>query len=395
MTDEVPSSTQVVVVGGGPAGTLLAHVLDSRGIETVLLELRSRDYVLGRIRAGVLEQGSADLLRHNGLGARMDREGFRHDGVNLAYRGGLIRVDFDALTGRSVMIYGQTQVQKDLYDARDAAGGVMVFEAEDVTLHDIETDRPSVTYRVDSISHRLECLFVAGCDGSHGACSSYIPEGRRRRYENLYPFGWLGILSETPPINDELIYANHERGFALCSMRHPRLSRYYLQCPLDTDLDDWPDERFWEELTARLPAEATESLVTGPSIEKSITPLASMVAEPMQYGRLFLAGDAAHLVPPTGAKGLNLAISDVYHLAEALTAYFHDGSSFGLESYSDTALARVWKAVRFSWWMTKLMHRFPDDGDFGQKMQETELSYLASSSAAQTAMAENYVGLPF
>lgn len=388
-------ATKVVIVGGGPAGTFLSQILDSHGIDNVVLELRSRDYVLGRIRAGVIEQGSADMLRKYGVGDRMDREGFPHDGVNLAYRGRIFRVDFVGLTGSRVTIYGQTQVQKDLYDARDAAGASMVFEAENVSLHDIDTDQPYVTYEVGGEPRTIRCEFVAGCDGTHGTTSSHIPDELVTAYENVYPFGWLGVLSETPPINDELIYANHPRGFALCSMRNPHLSRYYIQCPLDTDLADWSDDRFWDELTGRLPPHVAETLVTGPSIDKSITPLASVVREPMQYGRLFLAGDAAHVVPPTGAKGLNLAISDVYHLSSALIDYYESGSTAGLDGYSDRALARVWKAVRFSWWMTTLMHQFPGEGEFALKMQEAELGYLSSSPAAQTAMAENYVGLPF
>lgn len=386
--------TQVAIIGGGPAGTLLSHILDAHGIDNVVLERRSRNYVLGRIRAGVLEQGSADVLRELGLGARMDREGYRHDGVLLAFGGRCFRIDFAELTGSSVMIYGQTEIQMDLYDAREAAGGVMVFETEKVALHEIDTDQPWVTYEAGGELHTLRCQFVAGCDGSHGVTNSYLPNSVVRRYENFYPFGWLGILLETPPVNDELIYVNHERGLALCSMRNQALSRYYLQCPLDTDIEDWPDGRFWEELVRRLPVDVNGSLVTGPSIEKSITPLASAVTEPMQYGRLFLAGDATHIVPPTGAKGLNLAISDVVHLSRALIEYYESKSTTRLEAYSNTALARVWKAERFSWWMTTLMHHFPSDGEFAHKMRQAEFSYLSSSSAAQTAMAENYVGLP-
>lgn len=380
-------------MGGGPAGTLLSHILGDHGIDSVILELRSRDYVLGRIRAGVLEQGSADLLRRYGLGKRMDEEGFRHDGVNLAFGGRVFRVDFADLTGSAVMIYGQTQVQKDLYTARDEAGGEMVFEVDNLALHDLDGSEPYVTFEQDGRQHVIHCDFIAGCDGSHGVCSSYLPEPET--YENVYPFGWLGILSETPPLNDELIYANHERGFALCSMRNPQLSRYYVQCPLETDLADWPDDRFWDELSRRLPPHVAATLVTGPSIEKSIAPLASLVREPMQHGRLFLAGDAAHVVPPTGAKGLNLAVSDVFHLSAALIDHYETGSSTGLDGYSERALGRVWKAVRFSWWMTKLMHRLPEEGEFNQKIQEAELDYLSSSAAAQTSMAENYVGLPF
>jgi p-hydroxybenzoate 3-monooxygenase len=298
------------------------------------------------------------------------------------------------LTGSSVMIYGQTQVQKDLYEARDATGGAMVFEVDNVVLRDIDTNEPSLAYDVAGETRTLRCDFIAGCDGSHGVASSYLPAAAVKTFEHLYPFGWLGLLSDTPPINDELIYCNHERGFALCSMRNLSRSRYYLQCAVDTDLADWPDDRFWEELTKRLPSEVVGKLTTGPSIEKSITPLASSVRAPMQHGRLFLAGDSAHVVPPTGAKGLNLAISDVVHLSRAIVDYYEVGSSTGLEGYSEAALNRVWKAVRFSWWLTTLMHRLPGDGDFGLMIQEAELDYLSTSSAAQTAMAENYVGLP-
>lgn len=386
------SRTQVAIIGGGPAGTLLAHILHRQGIESVVLERRSKVYVLGRIRAGVLEQGSADVLRENGLGSRMDRQGHVHDGVYLAFAGGRFRVDFRELTGSSVMIYGQTEIQKDLYDSVDATGGTILDEVDDVRLHDIDGDRPSVTYVRHGVEGRIECDFVAGCDGSHGVTGSYIRD--LSTYERIYPFGWLGILSETPPIAEELIYANHPRGFALCSMRNPMLSRYYVQCDIDADVADWPDDRFWEELTARLPYDAVASLVTGPSIEKSITPLRSYVAEPMNHGRLYLAGDAAHIVPPTGAKGLNLAISDVVYLSRALVDFYQSGTTTGLNGYSDTALARVWKAVRFSWWMTTLLHRFDEEGRFGPKIQEAELGYLSESIAARTAMAENYIGLP-
>lgn len=387
------ADTQVAIVGGGPAGTLLAHLLDSSGIDSVVLERRSRDYVLGRIRAGVLEQGTVDLLAEHGLGDRIDEEGLRHTGVNLASSGRVVRIDLAARTGgKAVTIYGQTQLQEDLYRARDAAAGTMVFEAEDVALHDLESDRPQVTYSVGGESTATIADFVAGCDGSHGVSSSYLSAAKR--YETDYPFGWLGILSATPPVCDELIYANHRNGFALCSMRSRQLSRYYLQVPIDTDLAEWPDDRFWDELRTRLPASVGDNLVTGPSIEKSITPLHSLVTEPMHSGRLYLVGDAAHLVPPTGAKGLNLAVSDVHYLSRALAQYYQDGSTAWLDDYSSTALSRVWKAVRFSWWMTRLMHRFPDDGAFDLRMQQTELDYLATSPAAQTAMAENYVGLP-
>ncbi len=386
--------TQVVIVGGGPAGALLSQLLDLEGVESVVLELRSRAHVLERIRAGVLEHGSAQVLRDAGVGERMDREGHVHEGVNLAFAGRRFRIDFTGLVGRQVTVYGQTQVQHDLYEARDRRGGVIFDEADNVRLHGIDGNSPFVTFTKDGSSRRISCDFVAGCDGQHGVSHETIPVEFRRTYERIYPFGWLGVLSETPPVNDELIYANHERGFALCSMRNPMLSRYYLQCPLDSDVADWPDDRFWDELRRRLPGDAAERLVTGPAIEKSITPLRSSVIEPMRHGRVFLAGDAAHIVPPTGAKGLNLAISDVVYLSRALAASYRDGSQELLDSYSDTALGRVWKTVRFSWWMTTLMHRFPNDGAFGLRVQEAELGYLSSSLAAQTAMAENYTGLP-
>ncbi len=385
----------MVIIGGGPAGTLLSHLLDRSGIQTVLLEKRSRDHVLGRVRAGVIEQGSADILRRAGLAERMDGEGLRHSAVNLAFRDRLIRIDFEELVGSSIMIYGQTELQRDLYDAREStAGAHMVFEVVNVELDGLTAAEASVSFDTAGERRTVRCDFVAGCDGSHGVAASYLPADNVRAYEHVYPFGWLGFLTDTPPVSDELIYCNHARGFALCSMRHLTRSRYYLQCPLDANLEDWPDDRFWEELSRRLPSEVASTLATGPSIEKSITPLASTVREPMQHGRLFLAGDAAHLVPPTGAKGLNLAISDVVHLARALDAFYARGSEAGLAGYSATALNRVWQAVRFSWWLTTLMHRLPDDGDFGLRIQEAELEYLSASMAAQTAMAENYVGLP-
>lgn len=385
--------TQVVIIGGGPAGLLLSQLLYLAGVESVVLELRSRDYVMARIRAGVIEHGSTELLRAAGVGERMDAEGDPHDGVGLAFAGRRLRIDFRDLVDRSVMVYGQTQITRDLYDALDDRGAVVIDEALDVMPHALDTDRPFVTYRKDGVEHRIDCAFVAGCDGFHGVSRTVMP--LTGTYERVYPFGWLGVLSETPPVDGELIYANHQRGFALCSMRHSMLSRYYVQCPLEDDVDDWSDDRFWTELTARLPAEAAERLVTGPSIEKSMTPLRSFVAEPMRHGRLFLAGDAAHIVPPTGAKGLNLAFSDAHYLASAIADYHRTGSEAGLDAYSDTALARVWKAVRFSWWMTNLMHRLADDGEFGHKVQLAELEFLSGSRAFQTAMAENYTGLPF
>ncbi len=390
-----PRRTRVAIIGGGPAGLLLARLLHLSGYESVILERSSREHVLGRIRAGVLEWGSVELLREAGVGTRMDEHGFPHDGVGLAFSGRHLRIDFQQSAGRSVMVWGQTEVTKDLYDAIDVAGVPVVHEATDVVPHDVATDAPYVTYRVGDVEHRLDCDYVAGCDGSHGVSRSAIPRSAIREYERIYPFGWLGILSETPPVDHELIYAHSERGFALCSMRHEMLSRYYVQCPLTDSVDDWSDVRFWDELRCRLPADAAERLVTGPSIEKSIAPLRSFVAEPLRYGRLFIAGDAGHIVPPTGAKGLNLAFSDVHYLFEGLEAALSGGSTTGLDTYSDRALRRVWQAVRFSWWMTTLMHRFPDTSDFDRRIQEAELDHLSLSAAAQTAFAENYTGLPY
>ena len=386
--------TQVAIIGGGPAGSLLSIMLGQSGIESVVLERRSKDYVLSRIRAGVLEKPSTEWLRRAGLGSRMDEEGFVHQGINLAFSGRIARIDFSDLVGGYVMVYGQTEVQKDLYDALTRHNGVLIDEAEDVALHDVTGETPHVTFVRHGKEERLDCDFVAGCDGAHGISRESIPESMRSTYERSYPFGWLGVLSETPPVNEELIYANHPRGFALCSMRHENLSRYYIQCDLDTDTEEWPDQRFWDELRRRLPAESAERMVTGSSIEKSITPLRSFVSEPMQHGKLYLAGDSTHVMPPTGAKGLNMAISDVILLAEAITRYYEEGSKELLDQYSDTALGRVWKVIRFSWWMTGLMHRLEQEGDLGQKIQEAELEYVASSKAAQTALAENYTGLP-
>jgi p-hydroxybenzoate 3-monooxygenase len=391
---DVPSRAPVVIIGGGPAGLLLAQLLHLAGIESVILERQSREHVLGRIRAGVLEWGTVQVLRDAGVGERMDREGFVHDGVGLSFRGRHVRVDFKDLTGKSIMVYGQTKVTEDLYAAIDEAGVTVVEEAADVRPCGVDGEAPYVTFARDGVTWRIDCSYVAGCDGAHGVSLGVIPASILRTYERLYPFGWLGVLSETPPVDTELIYCHSERGFALCSMRHSRLSRYYVQCDLDDGVGDWPDDRFWDELRPRLPDAAAARLVIGPSIEKSITPLRSFVAEPLRYGRLFLAGDAGHVVPPTGAKGLNLAVSDVYFLAGALTHALTTGATSGLAEYSDRALARVWKAVRFSWWMTSLLHRFPETGGFGQRVQEAELDYLAGSEAAQHALAENYVGLP-
>lgn len=388
-----PERTQVVIVGGGPAGSLLALMLHQAGIECLILELRSRDHVLSRVRAGVIEDGSAQVLRDTGVGERMDREGFRHDGVNLAFGGEMVRVDFQGLTGRHVVIYGQTELQKDLYSAVDRSGVPLIDEAFDVSLAGLDGSAPSVAFEKAGSRHEVTADFVIGCDGVHGVTRDYIPDNLA--FERVYPFVWVGLLSETPPVRDELTYANHDRGFALCSMRNENLSRYYVQGSADDTIEDWPDDRFWEELKARLPQGPSGDLVTGPSVEKLVTPLRSWVSEPMSHGRLFLAGDSAHVVPPTGAKGLNLAVSDVVYLSEALVGYYASGSVAGLDEYSARALNRVWKAVRFSWWMTTMMHRFPGmSDDFDRRLQTAELEYLFSSESAQRSMAENYVGLP-
>jgi p-hydroxybenzoate 3-monooxygenase len=391
----VPASrTEVVIVGAGPAGSLLSLLLHRAGIDNVVLERQSRDYVLSRIRAGVLESGTMEVLRDAGVGERMDREGHIHETINVALWGReVLSVDTVETVGKRMMAYGQTAIQEDLYGALDALSAPPIFEADDVRLHDLTGETPSVTYVHDGVEERIECRAIAGCDGFHGVSRQSIPAEVRTEYEKEYPFGWLGILSETPPL-PILLYANHQRGFALCSMRTPMLSRYYVQCPLTDTVEDWPDDRFWEELFARLPESEAARIVTGPSIEKSIAPLRSFVCEPMQYGALFLAGDAAHIVPPTGAKGLNLAVSDVHYLAEALIERHRTGSTSALDGYGARALERVWGAVRFSWWMTGLLHRFPDQTPFDLRAQRQELSYLASSRAAQTSLAEQYVGLP-
>jgi p-hydroxybenzoate 3-monooxygenase len=390
----VPARVPVVIIGGGPAGLLLARLLQLAGIESVVLERQTREHVMGRVRAGVIEWGTAQVLRDAGVGERMDRLGVVHDGVGLSFSGRHVRVDFKHHTGKGVMVYGQTQVTRDLYDAIDAAGVPVIDEAAGVTPHDVGGPDPYVTFERDGARHRIDCAYVAGCDGAHGVSRTVIPASDLRTYERVYPFGWLGILSETPPVDKELVYAHSERGFALCSMRHAMLSRYYVQCDSADQPDDWPDDRFWDELRGRLPAGVADRLVTGPSIEKSVTPLRSFVAEPLRHGRLFIAGDAGHIVPPTGAKGLNLAVSDVHYLAEALVDALAGRTTAGLDAYSDRALARVWKAVRFSWWLTTLMHRFSGSGEFDQRIQEAELDYLASSEAAQRSFAENYTGLP-
>jgi p-hydroxybenzoate 3-monooxygenase len=388
------SRTQVAIIGAGPAGLLLGQLMHEAGIDNVILEQRSADYVLSRIRAGVLEQTTVQLLQQAGVGARLAREGLRHDGAELAFDGQLHRIDFHSLTGRSVTVYGQTEVTRDLMARRAEVGRTTVYEAEGVSLHDFDGDSPVVRYRQGGVERELRCDFIAGCDGFHGVSRASVPAGAIATHEKIYPFGWLGLLAPVPPARDELVYANHARGFALCSQRSRSLSRYYLQVPLQDKVDQWTDDAFWVELKRRLPAEVAESVTTGASVEKSIAPLRSFVAEPMRFGRLFLAGDAAHIVPPTGAKGLNLAASDVGFLATAMREHYLERSNEGIHSYSQRCLSRVWKAERFSWWFTSLMHRFPEAGEFGQRMQHAELEYLVASSAAATSLAENYVGLP-
>ncbi|MHB8267334.1 4-hydroxybenzoate 3-monooxygenase [Bradyrhizobium sp.] len=386
--------TKVAIIGAGPAGLLLGQLLHAYGIDNVILERQTADYVLGRIRAGVLEQGTVDLLEEVGAAARAHREGLVHHGVELAFGGVRHRIDMHAATGKTMMIYGQTEVTRDLMDARRAAGLTTVYEAADVTPHEFDGNHPRVSYVKDGATHEITCDFIAGCDGFHGVSRKSV-SAAIRTFERVYPFGWLGILSETPPVSHELIYTNHERGFSLCTMRSMHRSRYYLQCSMEDHIDQWPDDRFWDELKRRLDREAVDHLVTGPSIEKSIAPLRSFVAEPMRFGKMFLAGDAAHIVPPTGAKGLNLAASDVHYLSQALREFYDEKSYAGIDAYSTTALARVWKAVRFSWWMTSMLHKFPDTGEFGARIQLAELDYLVSSQAAATSLSENYVGLPF
>ena len=385
----------VVIIGGGPAGLLLARLLSRAGVEVLVLERRSREYVLSRIRAGVLEWGSVETLRNAGVGERMDREGFVHEGTHLAAANVSFRVDFVEACGRAVMVYGQTEITHDLYDVLDADGVSIIHDAEDVLPQEIESNSPFVTYRKDGGEHRVDCRYIAGCDGFHGISRKTIPERVRTDYERIYPFGWLGVLSETKPASDELIYANHERGFALASMRNLHLSRYYVQVASDDKVENWSDQRFWDELRRRLPTDVAEAMEIGPTIEKSIAPLRSFVSEPMRHGRLFLAGDASHIVPPTGAKGLNLAVSDVRYLAEGLIQAIKEKDDHGIDIYSSRALDRVWKAIHFSWWMTSMMHCFPDQTPFDQQIQEVELRRIQDSAAARTLMAENYTGLPY
>jgi len=387
--------TQVAIIGSGPSGLLLGQLLTNAGIDNVILERVSKDYVLGRIRAGVLEEGMANMLVEAGAGDRMRREGLAHEGFDLTFSGRHHRIDLHKFTGKRVVVYGQTELTRDLMDCREASGALTVYEAANVQPHDFDGDKPYVTYEKDGVTHRLDCDFIAGCDGYHGPSRKAVEGKGLETYERVYPFGWLGIIAEVPPVSHELIYSNHQRGFALCSMRSHTRSRYYVQCSLDDKVEDWSDERFWDEIRARLPAETAEKMTIGPSIEKSIAPLRSFVAEPMRFGRLFLVGDAAHIVPPTGAKGLNLAASDVRYLFDGLREHYLDKSAAGIDAYSQRALRRVWKAERFSWWMTNPLHRFPDAGAFGQRIQEAELDYLSGSLAAQQSLAENYVGLPY
>ncbi|MBN9019396.1 MAG: 4-hydroxybenzoate 3-monooxygenase [Rhizobiales bacterium] len=387
--------TQVAIIGAGPSGLLLGQLLARQGIDTVIIERRSPDYVLGRIRAGVLEQGMVDLLDEAGVTERLHREGLVHDGFSIAFGGGRHRIDLKGLTGgKTVTVYGQTEVTQDLMEARSAIGATSFYEADDVALHDFDGTSPRVSFSLNGVRHELTCDFIAGCDGFHGVSRKSVPAGAIQEFERVYPFGWLGLLADVPPAEHELVYANSERGFALCSMRSMTRSRYYVQVSLDEHVEDWSDERFFEELRRRLPDDVAAKVTAGPSIEKSIAPLRSFVAEPMRFGRLFLAGDAAHIVPPTGAKGLNLAASDIHYLSQGLAEYYGDGSMAGLDAYSSRALARIWKAERFSWWMTTVLHRFADT-PFDRKIQRAELDYIASSETARAALAENYVGLPY
>ena len=387
--------TQVAIIGAGPAGLLLGQLLHKSGVDAVIIEQRSPDYVLGRIRAGVLEKVCMDLLDQAGVSARAHAEGLPHDGIELLFKGQRHRIDLHELTGGSrVTVYGQTEVTRDLMDGRAAAGLITVYDSQNVQVHDFDGQHPRVTYEKDGQTHELACDFIAGCDGYHGVCRPSAPADLLKTYERVYPFGWLGVLADVPPVSHELIYANTERGFALCSMRSATRSRYYVQVPTTDKVENWTIDQFWTELGNRLDPEARANLVTGPALEMSIAPLRSFVAEPMRFGRMFLAGDAAHIVPPTGAKGLNLAASDVGYLWTALSEFYNEKSSVGIDTYSDRCLRRVWRAERFSWWFTSLMHRFPETGEFGQKIQEAELDYLVHSRAASVSLAENYVGLP-
>ncbi len=387
--------TRVVIIGSGPAGLLVGAMLTQAGIDNIILERKSRDYVLARIRAGVLEEATTDLLHRLGAGERLAREGLKHDGFALAFQGEHLRIDLSGLTGgRAVTVYGQTEVTRDLMDLRLARGAATIYDAGNVHLNDFGADKPFVTYEKDGVAHRIDCDFIAGCDGFHGVSRASVPLAALRTFERAYPFGWLGVLADVPPCDPELIYAAHERGFALCSMRSPTRSRYYIQCTLETDPAEWSDDAFWDELRRRIGEEAAAQVVTGPSLEKSVAPLRSFVAEPLRFGRLFLAGDAAHIVPPTGAKGLNLAARDAYELASALIEYFTEKSGAGIDHYSARALERIWRVERFSWAMTTMLHRFPQLSPFEERMQEAEFRQLQTSETARRVVAENYVGAP-
>ena len=388
--------TKIAIVGAGPSGLLLGQLLQKAGIDNIIIERQTPEYILGRIRAGILEQGTADLLREAGVSERMEKEGLVHGGFELAIAGRLEHINIKELTGgKTVIVYGQTEVTRDLMNARNACGAQTIYQADNVAIHDMKSDAPYITYEKDGVAQRIDCDYVAGCDGYHGVSRKSIPADVLTEYERVYPFGWLGVLADTPPVHDELIYAQHERGFALCSMRSATRTRYYLQVPMTEKVEDWSDERFWDELRQRIPAEQAAKLVTGPSIEKSIAPLRSFVVEPMQYGNLFLLGDAAHIVPPTGAKGLNLAASDVNTMFRILCKVYQEGRTDLLEKYSEICLRRIWKAERFSWWLTSMMHDFPENDAFTKQMQKTELEYFVSSVAGRTTIAENYVGLPY
>ena len=387
--------TKVVIIGGGPSGLLLSRFLSLDGIDNIVLEKQSKSYVIGRIRAGVLESGTTKMLQKAGVSGRLNKEGFVHDGIQLSFKNHGFRIDLKKLTNKHVTVYGQTEVTKDLYEKIEKENYNIINNVDDVLPHDLDQKNPFVTFKKDGVENKIKCDFVAGCDGYHGISRQVIPQNLTKIYEKVYPFGWLGILSETPPVSDELIYANHGNGFALASMRNSNLSRYYIQTPITDKIENWTDKKFWEELKKRLPTHAADTLITGKSIEKSIAPLRSFVCEPMSWQKLFLVGDAAHIVPPTGAKGLNLAVSDVYYLYNGLKKHYLFNIDNDLKLYSQIALSRVWKAIRFSWWMTTTFHKFPEQTDFDQCIQDSELAYLENSIASQTVLAENYVGLPF